>query len=147
MSVPAKPFLFTSILSDFRELFREDAAHRMRTPSSSALLDGMCSLKKTHSRRGGRRCRPSLQLTTKGEPSSLSNFFCQRWFSGNEQNDSLRILTDVKRISQMNGGRLQKSRDLTLASLCTKRRCRQTRETCSTGAHSQEGSGYNRVLY
>ena len=46
VSVPAKPFLFTSILSDFRELFREDAAHRMRTPSSSALLDGMYSLKK-----------------------------------------------------------------------------------------------------
>lgn len=69
-------FLFTAILSDFRELFREEAAHRMRTPSSSAPLDGMCFPEQTHSRRC-HGCRPSLQLTTKGEPPSLSNFLSE----------------------------------------------------------------------
>lgn len=123
--VPAKPFLFTAILSDFRELFREEAAHRMRTRSSSAPLDGMCFPEQTHSRRCC-GCRPSLQLTTKGEPPSLSNFFVRGGFQAMNKTTPRWILTDVRRIRQMNDGRWQESRDLTLAALFTESRCRQT---------------------
>jgi hypothetical protein len=69
--VPARPFLFNSILLFLRhsesyseKMYCIDSTH----PESSALCNKMCSLKNFKSRQHG--C-PSLQLITKGNPSSF----------------------------------------------------------------------------
>lgn len=96
----------------FRELFREDAAHRTRTPSKLSTAQWDVRPEKTCSRRCC-CCWPSLQLTTKGEPTPFW-IFCQRWFSGNEQNNWFSVCLFRCKNDQKNDGRLQKSRGLTL---------------------------------
>lgn len=92
VSVPARPFLFNSILLSPKhsECYSEKMCLHRRTHLESSMPCKRTCFRRNFTSR--QHCRPSLQSVTKG---NLSYFWIfDRGSSGNEQNDSLNVRLD-----------------------------------------------------
>lgn len=123
--VPAKPF------SVYRYSFRFQRAIQRGGSTQNAHTQQLSTawwdvLPWTNSLQTLPRLPSFTSANNKRRASFPFKFFVRGGFQAMNKTTPLWILTDVKRIRQMNDGRRQESRDLTLASLFTKSRCRQT---------------------